>query len=62
MNFTHDNVLNVANINVSIDEIFISPKKIGFDYYYANIAQGEKIFNEISINYKDMFSISKIEN
>ena len=57
-----NNHQTTVSINVSIDEIFISPKKIGFDYYYANIAQGEKIFNEISINYKDMFSISKIEN
>ncbi len=57
-----NNHQTTVNYNVSIDEIFISPKKIGFDYYYANIAQGDKIFNEISINYKDMFSIAKIEN
>ncbi len=47
--------------NVQIDEVFVTPKRIGFDYYYANTGT-EKIFRDISINYKDMFVIYKIEN
>lgn len=46
--------------NVNLDELFINPKKIGFDYYYANI--NDKMFQDLSINYKDMFTVSKIEN
>lgn len=44
----------------SVDEIFIKPKTLGFDYYYDNV--NEKTFQEISINYKDMISVEKVEN
>ena len=48
--------------NVQIDELFVKPLVIGFDYYYNNITKDAKIFQKISENYKDMFVISKIEN
>lgn len=46
--------------NVNIDEIFIHPQEIGFDYYFNNIS--DAMFQQISINYKDMFTVKKIEN
>lgn len=42
------------------DEIFETPTRIGFDYYYSNITL--KTFWMFSANYKDMFSIDKLEN
>lgn len=44
----------------NVDEIFENPKRIGFDYYYANV--NLKTFQMIAANYKDMFSIDKLEN
>lgn len=48
--------------NVQIDEIFVKPMLIGFDYYYENLPKGDKIFKDISNNYKDMFVIDKVVN
>ena len=50
-----------VNYNVQIDEIFVKPKLIGFDYYYGNITNAS-IFKDISVNYRDMFIIDRIEN
>jgi hypothetical protein len=57
-----------ANINrqcklfyiTNLDEIFTKPKTIGFDYYYENV--NDPTFQLISINYKDMFVVEKVEN
>jgi len=47
--------------NVQADEIFVRPMLIGFDYYYANTGT-EKVFRDLSVNYKDMFVIDRIVN
>ncbi|MDI1354743.1 MAG: hypothetical protein PSX36_07485 [bacterium] len=47
---------------VMVDEIFMNPMKIGFDYYYKEVVKGPKIFSDISANYKDMFVVDKIVN
>lgn len=44
----------------NVDEIFVKPTTLGFDYYYENV--NEKTFRQISINYKDMISVEKVEN
>jgi hypothetical protein len=49
------------SFNTVVDEVFTNPKKIGFDYYYANTGS-LAIFQEISVNYRDMFVIDKTEN
>ncbi|MDO8999046.1 MAG: hypothetical protein Q7W45_04725 [Bacteroidota bacterium] len=46
--------------NVNIDEIFINPLLIDFDTY--SVVGGGKKAQDISDNYKDMFSIDHIEN
>jgi len=48
--------------NVQVDEMFVKPLALGFDYYYDHIADDPKIFQKISENYKDMFVISKVQN
>jgi len=47
------------HINTVIDEIFKTPKHIGFDSYYGAI--GDPMFKSISENYKDMFVIAGVE-
>jgi len=46
--------------NVQVDEIFINPMNIDFTYYYSHIS--DKTFKDISVNYRDMFVIAKIQN
>jgi hypothetical protein len=46
--------------NVQVDEIFVKPSLIGFDTYYNHIS--DSMFQAISINYKDMFLVDKVEN
>ena len=45
---------------VAIDEIFKNPRQIGFDKYYEELSKGPKVFQDLSINYRDMFSIEKV--
>lgn len=45
---------------VAIDEIFKNPKQIGFDKYYEEVVKGPKVFQDLSINYRDIFSIEKV--
>lgn len=51
-----------VHYNVQVDELFIKPVVIGFDYYYNNISKGPGIFRMISENYRDMFFLDKIMN
>lgn len=46
--------------NTVVDEIFKTPKTIGFDTYYSLI--NDAMFKSISQNYKDMFVVAKVEN
>lgn len=55
-NGTHQLITQVA-----VDEIFKSPKEIGFDYYYEEVIKGPKIFQELSLNYRDMFTVTTAE-
>jgi hypothetical protein len=54
------NLKSVVSYKVSIDEIFKNPTTIGFDYYYSAI--GDRMFKLISLNYRDMFTVEKVEN
>jgi hypothetical protein len=47
------------HINTIVDEIFKTPKHIGFDSYYGAI--GDPMFKSISENYKDMFVVTAVE-
>jgi len=47
-------------INSHVDEIFKSPTTLSFDDYYASI--NLPMFQSISLNYKDMFVVDRIEN
>ncbi len=51
---------NQVTIKVAVDEIFKNPKEIGLDYYYGEVIKGPKIFQDLSINYKDMFSVDNV--
>lgn len=48
------------HVNTRVDEVFINPEEIGFDVYMASMT--EKMFQSVSINYKDMFVVTKVEN
>jgi hypothetical protein len=48
-------------ILTTADEIFTGLREIGFKYYYDNVTEF-RIFREVSENYRDMFSIEKVEN
>jgi len=54
-NGTHE-----ISLQVAVDEIFKNPKEIGLDYYYEEVVKSPKIFQDISINYRDMFSVEKV--
>lgn len=43
-----------------LEEIFVNPRFIDFDYYYANLSNG--IFTQLSDNYADMFQPYKVVN
>jgi hypothetical protein len=47
---------------VSVDEIFRTPTSLGFDDYFAAVVNGPKIFRTVSANYRDMFTVEKVEN
>jgi hypothetical protein len=49
-------------ITTNLDEFFVNPVKMGFDYYFTHISQGPSIFRDMSINYRDMFSVEKVSN
>lgn len=55
-----NNRTSVVSYNVTIDEIFEKPHRIGFDAYYA--AVNEKTFRFLSENYSDMFEVTNVEN
>jgi len=45
-------------IDTELDQFFHQPKQIGFDYYYSNIS--ENTFQEMSVNYRDMFKVRSV--
>jgi hypothetical protein len=49
-------------LKTDVSEIFKSPKIIGIDDYYYNLQFGPKIFKDLSVNYKDMFTVMAVEN
>ena len=51
---------SVNKFKAIVDEIFMNPNIIGFDDYYASVTL--PMFQSISINYKDMFVVDKVEN
>lgn len=52
-----DNGNHQIDFDVKVDEIFSNPKDISIEYYYSQVTSGPKIFQDISLNYKDMFSV-----
>ena len=52
------NGLHTIDINTAVDEIFKNPKDIGFDYYYSEVVKGPMIFQDISVNYRDIFTVA----
>lgn len=51
---------STVHYNVNIDEIFNNPVKLDFDTYHA--VSGGRQAGTIAENYKDMFSITLVEN
>lgn len=54
------NGVHQIDLNTSIDEIFKNPTDIGFDYYYKEVVKGPKIFQDLSKNYRDMFTVKSV--
>lgn len=46
--------------HTKLEEVFVNPRFIDFDYYYANLGNG--IFRQLSDNYADMFEPYKVVN
>jgi hypothetical protein len=62
-----DTVLNISaggmpvvTVKADAAQVFTSPHDMGFDFYYNNIS--DRTFQKISENYRDMFTIMKVQN
>jgi hypothetical protein len=54
-------VTHQISTKVDVLELFKNPATIGFDYYYEEVVKGPKIFQDISLNYRDMFTVDKAQ-
>ncbi len=51
---------SVLIIKTNVEEVFDNPKKIGVNYFY--IHNGPQMYQDISANYKNMFTLDKVIN